>query len=121
MEAAELTYYTCRETDPCLRTGSCGALTVIHDVEDARQVAAHPSQRVLFVDLAHTTSRDPAKARTLAALLSDARQPTLLRGSLLSHFAALLREAGIKVYPMNSTDSLPLAGSWVEVVRCDQV
>jgi hypothetical protein len=92
-----LHYYTCRD--------------------EARLVASDPDTRIVFVDLEHTTGRDSNTARAIASLLSDAGRPTLLRGSLLSHLAALLRESGIAVYPINSSESLPDSGSWVEIVR----
>lgn len=112
-----LYYYTCRKANSAQHTGTCGRLTIVRDAGEARSVADDPDRKIVFVDLEHTTGRDPITTKAIASLLSDARRPTLFRGSLLSHFAALLRESGVAVYPINSSDSLPPPGVWVEIVQ----
>jgi len=61
---------------------------------------------IVAIDFERFELRDPALAATLAATLRDLGRPVVLKGSLLSHFAALLREYGVAVHPVNDLPAM---------------
>ncbi|WP_170317325.1 PEP/pyruvate-binding domain-containing protein [Acrocarpospora corrugata] len=92
-----------------------GPLIPIHRAEDMAALRDAPGDRIAYVDFLGSGLRDPAAAVAIVSELKSANCPVLLRGSLLSHFAALLRDYGVTVYPiLQELDDIP-AGSVVEV------
>lgn len=92
-----------------------GVLTPLREPRDVEGLVALPDEAIVAIDFQRFELRDPELAATLAAALRDAARPVVLKGSLLSHFAALLREYSVTVYPVND---LPLAevGTPIDVV-----
>ncbi|HET8684768.1 MAG TPA: hypothetical protein VFM54_23285 [Micromonosporaceae bacterium] len=78
-----------------------GRFTPLRRPDDLAHLPAGGAARVIAIDFERFKLRDPQFTATLAAGLRDAAEPVVLKGSLLSHFAALLREYGVPVYPVN--------------------
>jgi len=93
-----------------------GRVFAVRDLADVRALDDESDGRLVYVDFAHAGSRDPALGVALASALRKSGCPVLLRGSLLSHLAALLRDYGVPVYPVvESLDAL--AGTSVVMVE----
>ena len=85
-----------------------GLLTPVRTPADIQLLVEQPSGKLAYIDFIRSDFRQPALANAIALDLKRAGSPVLLRGSLLSHFAALLREYGVTVYPiLESLDAFP--------------
>jgi hypothetical protein len=87
-----------------------GELVPLHGPDDIGSLfdKGRPVKKVAYIDFTRSTFRDPAVMSAMALDLRRAGCPVLLKGSLLSHFAALLREHSVTVYPiLESLDDLP--------------
>lgn len=92
-----------------------GVLMPVRKPEDIGGVAGAAEGSIIAVDFGRFEMRDPEQAATLAAALRDAGRPVILKGSMLSHFAALLREYGVGIYPVNELSSSLAPGLAVEI------
>ncbi|MET9385843.1 PEP/pyruvate-binding domain-containing protein [Streptomyces sp. NPDC002928] len=96
-------------------TAATGELIPVRGPEDIRRLFSRTGSRMVYIDFSRSSFRDTALANAMALDLKRANCPVLLRGSLLSHFAALLRDYGLTVYPIiESLEEVP-AGSLVKV------
>ncbi|MBO1415143.1 PEP/pyruvate-binding domain-containing protein [Streptomyces sp. FH025] len=92
-----------------------GRLTVLGAPEDLGALDGG-GRRVVAVDFEGFDLRDPELATSIAGALRAAGHPVLLKGSVLSHFAALLREFGVAVYPVNAVPAGLGDGDRVDVL-----
>ncbi|MFR0352192.1 PEP/pyruvate-binding domain-containing protein [Streptomyces sediminimaris] len=113
---ARLRYF---KVTPATRTETgavvTGALTPVRTPHDIQTLRSRPDGRLAYIDFSHSAFRDAALANAMALDLKCADCPILLRGSLLSHFAALLRDHRLTVYPIIESLSEIVAGSLVRV------
>lgn len=91
-----------------------GRVFAVRDLADVRALDDEPADRLVYIDFAHAGSRDAQLAVALASALARSGRPVLLRGSILSHLAALLRDYGVPVYPV--IESLDVSASTVVTV-----
>ncbi|MBV2154744.1 PEP/pyruvate-binding domain-containing protein [Kitasatospora sp. SUK 42] len=121
-ETAGLRYFHLRGAGAGGGTGGAGReavasgrLTVLGAPEDVGALDGG-GRRVVAVDFERFDLRDPQLATAIARALRAAGHPVLLKGSILSHFAALLREYGVAVYPVNSVPAGLGDGDRVDVL-----
>ncbi|PRX98003.1 PEP/pyruvate-binding domain-containing protein [Allonocardiopsis opalescens] len=115
-EEARLRYFRAAVGGAGAAAAATGTLTPIRGPQDAGALRGGRPGRLAYVDFSRSAFRDPALANAMALDLKRAGCPVLLRGSLLSHFAALLRDYRVTVYPIiEPLDDVP-AGSVVSVV-----
>jgi hypothetical protein len=93
-----------------------GRLTVLRSPEDARALVGGTEDRIVAVDFESFDLRDPQLATSIAEALRAAGHPVLLKGSILSHFAALMREYGVAVLPVNSSPAELGEHDWIDVL-----
>ncbi len=111
-------YYTLRVADAAPDTAGTisGRLFRLRDPSDTRRLADHScGDEIVLIDLSRFEMRDPELATSIALALRDAGRPVLLKGSLLSHFAALLRDHQLRVLPINEPYDRIRDGEWVAV------
>ncbi|MEV7597946.1 PEP/pyruvate-binding domain-containing protein [Kitasatospora sp. NPDC089797] len=92
-----------------------GRLTVLGAPADLGALDG-AGERVVAPDFERLDLRDPELVGAVAGALRAAGHPVLLRGSVLSHFAALLREYRVPVYPVNAVPAGLGDGDPVEVL-----
>lgn len=117
--APGLRYYSVRPAErarPGAGAVASGVLTPVRRPEETSLDATRLADSVVVLDLERFELRDPQRTAALAALLREAGRPVVVKGSLLSHFAALLREYGVSVYPVNELPPELAPGTPVEVI-----
>ncbi|MFG1674645.1 PEP/pyruvate-binding domain-containing protein [Micromonospora sp. NPDC049282] len=106
---AALRYYTVRpSTQPVPGAVATGVFVTVRRPDDIRALLDRPADQLPYIDFTGAAFRDPAAANAMGLDLKRAGCPVLLKGSLLSHFAALLRDYAVTVYPvLESLDDIP--------------
>lgn len=89
-----------------------GELIPVSGPQDIQRLLKQPTGKLAYIDFTHSSFRDQGLANAMALELKRLSCPVLLKGSLLSHFAALLRDYGVTVYPvLESLDDIPAMSS----------
>ena len=114
---ARLSYFRVTSIEPGASAELSGTLIPVRGPEDGLALIAGPADKLAYVDITDSGSRDLELANELALALKQAGCPVLLRGSLLSHFAMLLRDYGIMVYPIIQSVPDGLTLTRVAVIR----
>ena len=92
-----------------------GELIPVRGPDDIQRLLKQPTGKLAYIDFIRSSFRDQGLANAMALELKHLSRPVLLKGSLLSHFAALLRDYGVIVYPVLETLDDVLAMSFVAV------
>jgi hypothetical protein len=97
-----LRYYTVRPvTDESVEQAvETGTFVEVNNPEDVRALQREPHDKLLYIDFTRAVFRNSTAANAMGLDLKRAGYPVLLKGSLLSHFAALLRDYAVTVYPV---------------------
>jgi hypothetical protein len=92
-----------------------GRLVLLRDPAEVARLKTGCGDEIIAIDFERFWLRDPEMAAGMAATLREFGRPTVIKGSILSHFVALLREYGVAVYPVNELPDA-YAGHMVELV-----
>jgi hypothetical protein len=103
---ADISYYAVVASDEQHPVAE-GRYVPLQSLDDIEGLAFAEEPRIAAINFERFKLRDPRLAAELAARLRDSGHRVALKGSVLSHFAALLREYGVTVFPVNELPSLP--------------
>ncbi|MBF9132743.1 hypothetical protein I0C86_27865 [Plantactinospora sp. S1510] len=84
-----------------------GRFAPLYRPDDVQRLSTDEDEaQIVAINFERFKLRNPQLVAELAARLRDSGQPVALKGSVLSHFAALLREYGVTVFPVNDLPAL---------------
>ncbi|MEV7268584.1 PEP/pyruvate-binding domain-containing protein [Micromonospora aurantiaca] len=102
---ADMNYYAVVEGGD-QRAVAEGHFAPLYRPDDVERLPTADNPQIVAINFERFKLRDPRLGAELAAKLRDTGLPVALKGSVLSHFAALLREYGVTVFPVNELPAL---------------